>query len=148
MSTGSARKCMNVGGEFYSCRQSEEINEASKSNAARKTFHHRGETTTDMVDDLLVHSHLILNMCVCVCCLSYVFYIIYMLRFIIMMMSVRCVRTEASWSVVTAVLELFTWPAWTLHSNPYQGIHLSVCVILSVYTVGSWGALTARFVRW
>uniref|UniRef100_A0A671WBY6 Autoimmune regulator n=1 Tax=Sparus aurata TaxID=8175 RepID=A0A671WBY6_SPAAU len=63
---GSARKCMNVGGEFYSCRQSEEINEASKSSAARKTFHHRGETTTDMVDDLIVHSHLILNMCVCV----------------------------------------------------------------------------------
>ncbi|XP_036940324.1 autoimmune regulator isoform X2 [Acanthopagrus latus] len=48
-SLGSARKCIKVGGEFYSCRQSEETNEASKSNAATKTFHHRGETTTDMV---------------------------------------------------------------------------------------------------
>lgn len=98
MSTGSARKCIKVGGEFFSCRQSEETNEASKSNAATKTFHHRGETTTDMVDHPLTHSHLILNMCVCVCvcCLSYVSYIIYMLRFIIMMMSVRCVRTEGS----------------------------------------------------
>lgn len=69
MSTGSARKCIKVGGEFYSCRQSEETNEASKSNAATKTFHHRGETTTDMVDHPLTHSHLILNMCVCVCLL-------------------------------------------------------------------------------
>ncbi|KAM9349917.1 autoimmune regulator [Symphorus nematophorus] len=46
---GAARKCIKVGGEFYSCVQSEEINGASKSKPADNTFHHKGETNTGMV---------------------------------------------------------------------------------------------------
>ncbi|KAI3374960.1 hypothetical protein L3Q82_021484, partial [Scortum barcoo] len=46
---GSAKKCIKVGGEFYSCAQSEEINGESKSKAAKDTFHHQGETTRDPV---------------------------------------------------------------------------------------------------
>ncbi|XP_027147549.1 autoimmune regulator [Larimichthys crocea] len=41
---GAARKCIKVGGEFYSCGQSEEIN-----GAAETTFHHKRETNTAMV---------------------------------------------------------------------------------------------------
>ncbi|XP_044075984.1 autoimmune regulator [Siniperca chuatsi] len=44
---GTARKCIKVGEDFYSCGQSEEINGASK--AAENMFHHKGETTTVMV---------------------------------------------------------------------------------------------------
>uniref|UniRef100_A0A3Q3JXI7 HSR domain-containing protein n=1 Tax=Monopterus albus TaxID=43700 RepID=A0A3Q3JXI7_MONAL len=45
-SDGTARKCIKVGGEFYTCHPSEEITGASKSKAAKSTFHHKGETTT------------------------------------------------------------------------------------------------------
>ncbi|XP_034411245.1 autoimmune regulator [Cyclopterus lumpus] len=45
-SDGSAR---TVGGEFYSCGQTEEINIPSKSKALNTMFHHKGETTTGMV---------------------------------------------------------------------------------------------------
>ncbi|XP_029308619.1 autoimmune regulator isoform X1 [Cottoperca gobio] len=48
-SDGSARNCVQVGGEFYSCGQSEEVNGASKSIAVKNTFHHKGETTEGMV---------------------------------------------------------------------------------------------------
>nr|XP_020451277.1 autoimmune regulator [Monopterus albus] len=48
-SDGTARKCIKVGGEFYTCHPSEEITGASKSKAAKSTFHHKGETTTGLV---------------------------------------------------------------------------------------------------
>ncbi|GAA6234494.1 autoimmune regulator isoform X1 [Lates japonicus] len=48
-SDGTARKCIKVSGEFYSCGSSEETSAASKSKAAKTTFHHRGETSTSMV---------------------------------------------------------------------------------------------------
>uniref|UniRef100_A0A665UPD2 Autoimmune regulator n=1 Tax=Echeneis naucrates TaxID=173247 RepID=A0A665UPD2_ECHNA len=44
-STGSARKCVKAGGEFYSCGPLEETSAACKST----TFHHKGETITGMV---------------------------------------------------------------------------------------------------
>ncbi|XP_035526313.1 autoimmune regulator [Morone saxatilis] len=47
---GTARKCIDVSGEFYSCGQPEEINGASiQSKAAKNTFHHKRETNTSMV---------------------------------------------------------------------------------------------------
>lgn len=56
-STGSAGTCTKVGGEFYSCGQSEEINGASKFKGVKNTFHHKRETTTGMVEDpLSIHS--------------------------------------------------------------------------------------------
>uniref|UniRef100_UPI0037E780A0 autoimmune regulator n=1 Tax=Semicossyphus pulcher TaxID=241346 RepID=UPI0037E780A0 len=45
-SDAPAIKCLKVGGEFYSCGQSEEMKEATKSKAAVNTFHHKGETKT------------------------------------------------------------------------------------------------------
>ncbi|XP_074506409.1 autoimmune regulator [Sebastes fasciatus] len=48
-SDGSAGTCTKVGGEFYSCGQSEEINGASKFKGVKNTFHHKRETTTGMV---------------------------------------------------------------------------------------------------
>ncbi|XP_054452697.1 autoimmune regulator [Anoplopoma fimbria] len=45
-SDGSTRE---VGGDFYSCVQSEDINGHSESKAVKKVFHHKGETTTCMV---------------------------------------------------------------------------------------------------
>ncbi|XP_071347960.1 autoimmune regulator [Trachinotus anak] len=48
-SDGTARKCIKVGGELYSCGPIEESSAASKPKAARNTFHHKGETTTGMV---------------------------------------------------------------------------------------------------
>uniref|UniRef100_A0A3Q1GDW2 Autoimmune regulator n=1 Tax=Acanthochromis polyacanthus TaxID=80966 RepID=A0A3Q1GDW2_9TELE len=47
---GSTRKCIEVGGEFYSCGSSEETN-AVKSNSAsaQKTLHHQGQTNTRMI---------------------------------------------------------------------------------------------------
>ncbi|XP_051261537.1 autoimmune regulator isoform X2 [Dicentrarchus labrax] len=47
---GTARKCINVGGEFYSCGQPEEINGPSiQSKAAKNMFYHKRETNTSMV---------------------------------------------------------------------------------------------------
>ncbi|XP_075953474.1 autoimmune regulator [Anarhichas minor] len=45
-SDGSDRK---VDGEFHSCGQTEEINGPSESKAVHNVFHHKGETTTGMV---------------------------------------------------------------------------------------------------
>ncbi|XP_040000654.1 autoimmune regulator [Xiphias gladius] len=47
-SDGTGRKCIKVGGEFYSPSPLEETSAASKSKAARTTFHHKGDTTTGM----------------------------------------------------------------------------------------------------
>ncbi|XP_022624458.1 autoimmune regulator [Seriola dumerili] len=48
-SDGTARKCIKVGGEFYSRGPLEETSVTSQSKAAGNTFHHKGETTTGMV---------------------------------------------------------------------------------------------------
>ncbi|XP_062284182.1 autoimmune regulator [Scomber scombrus] len=45
-SDGDARKSIKVGGEFYSCGTSEDMTGASK--AAKTTYHHRGETNTEV----------------------------------------------------------------------------------------------------
>lgn len=47
-SSGDARKCIKVGGEFYSCGTSEDLNRAPK--AAKTTFHHNEETNAGMVE--------------------------------------------------------------------------------------------------
>lgn len=125
---GTVRKCIKVGGEFYSRGPLEETSAASKSMAAMGTFHHKGETTPGVVKVLaplicndnitwlffwrcvcLPYQYLLCSVCVCVFSL------------IIMMMSVQYVRTEGSWFVVMVVLKLFIWPASTLHSHPYPG---------------------------
>ncbi|XP_047188032.1 autoimmune regulator isoform X2 [Scophthalmus maximus] len=46
---GTVRKCIKVGGEFYSRGPLEETSAASKSMAAMGTFHHKGETTPGVV---------------------------------------------------------------------------------------------------
>uniref|UniRef100_A0A3B4XDE8 Autoimmune regulator n=1 Tax=Seriola lalandi dorsalis TaxID=1841481 RepID=A0A3B4XDE8_SERLL len=57
------KKCIKVGGEFYSCGPLEETSVTSQSKAAGNTFHHKGETTTGMVELLapliLNDSHLV-----------------------------------------------------------------------------------------
>ncbi|KAK2822398.1 hypothetical protein Q5P01_022463 [Channa striata] len=45
-SDGAARKGVKVGGELYTCPPSKEITGASKSKAAKITFHHKGESAT------------------------------------------------------------------------------------------------------
>uniref|UniRef100_A0A3B4XI28 Autoimmune regulator n=1 Tax=Seriola lalandi dorsalis TaxID=1841481 RepID=A0A3B4XI28_SERLL len=47
----TARKCIKVGGEFYSCGPLEETSVTSQSKAAGNTFHHKGETTTVHYND-------------------------------------------------------------------------------------------------
>lgn len=49
--TGSARRCIKVGGVFYTCGESEEMRSTLAS--AGKTFHHKRETATDTVVHLL-----------------------------------------------------------------------------------------------
>lgn len=47
--TGIVRRCIKVGGVFYSCGQSEETKRAPK--AVESIFHHKGEPLTDGVED-------------------------------------------------------------------------------------------------
>uniref|UniRef100_A0A3Q3MAT5 Autoimmune regulator n=1 Tax=Mastacembelus armatus TaxID=205130 RepID=A0A3Q3MAT5_9TELE len=73
-SDGNSMKRIKIGGEFYTCGATEEKNGGSKSKADKTTFHHKGESTTGLVEVPASLVHLAL-LCVCVCVFaSHVFY--------------------------------------------------------------------------